>query len=79
MKYHGYRISRGAYQGTCDDRLDRWYIDSIEADYLDRRGAGYRTTRDAKNEIDREIGRGLRFDDWARATFDDYKDNGAGC
>jgi hypothetical protein len=78
MKYHGYWISRGAYQGTCDDRLDRWYIDEIGADHLDRRGAGYRTTRDAKDEIDREIDRWHQFENWARETFSDYRGDGAG-
>ena len=52
MTYRGYWISRGAYQGTSDDRLDGWYVDKIGADYLDRRGAGYATARDAKDEID---------------------------
>jgi hypothetical protein len=39
----GYRLVRGAYQGTTDDRLDAWYIDLIDGDTIDRRGAGYPT------------------------------------
>ena len=31
MTYRGYWISRGAYQGTSDDRLDGWYVDKIDA------------------------------------------------
>ena len=57
MKYRGYWVSRGAYSGTCDDRLDGWYVDPPGADRLDRRGVGYPTVRDAKNKIDRDIAR----------------------
>lgn len=51
-RYKGYRIARGAYQGTTDDRLDRWYYDREDADVLDRRGPGVATLRDAKAAID---------------------------
>jgi len=43
----GYLINRGAYFGTTDDRADRWYIERIDADCVDRCGPGYRTRREA--------------------------------
>jgi len=65
--YKGYTLSRGAYSGTTDDRLDRWYIDRIESydsdgvrsNIQDRRGPGYRTQREAKDAIN-EIERGQK-------------------
>ena len=36
-------IRRGSYQGTPDDRADRWYVCSDVTDYHDVRGAGYAT------------------------------------
>jgi hypothetical protein len=53
-RYRGYIISRGAYQGTTDDRLDRWYIDREEADTWDRRGPGFRSLAEAHEAIDRQ-------------------------
>lgn len=47
----GYRVTRGAYSGTTDDRIDRWYIDDIESDIVDRRGFGYATKQDALEAI----------------------------
>lgn len=47
----GYTITRGAYQGTPDDRLDRWYVERIDADAHDRRGPGYRTRREALEAV----------------------------
>lgn len=43
----GYRIVRGAYSGTTDDRADRWYVDHRDDDLLDHRGRGFATKRDA--------------------------------
>lgn len=53
--YRGFRIARGSYQGTTDDRLDRWYADPVDADTLDRRGPGHATLADAKAAIDEAI------------------------
>lgn len=41
------RTERGAYQGTTDDRLDRWYWYLAGRETIDRRGPGYRTRREA--------------------------------
>ena len=50
--YRGYRIGRGGYQGTTDDRLDRWYADPEDSDVLDRRGPGFTTLKAARAAID---------------------------
>ncbi len=50
--YKGYTITRGAYQGTTDDRMDRWYVQSADDEAIDRRGAGHATLADAKAAID---------------------------
>ena len=50
--HKGHRITRGDYQNTTDDRLDRWYIDPPGADIMDRRGPGFRTLADARAAID---------------------------
>ena len=47
----GYRLRRGSYQGTCDDRLNGWYIDHKDDNLLDRRGGGYWTKADALAEV----------------------------
>ena len=44
---NGYEIKRGAYSGTTDDRIDRWYIEDPNSNVVDRRGAGYRTKKEA--------------------------------
>lgn len=46
-----YEIVRGAYQGTTDDRLDRWYIQIKGCTLIDRRGAGYATKREAMADL----------------------------
>ncbi len=51
MYYLGYTITRGAYQGTCDDRLDRWYAYPADGD-IDRRGEGFATRRAAKQAVE---------------------------
>ena len=38
----GYYIRQGAYQGTPDDRLGRWYVGHQNADFWPH-GAGYPT------------------------------------
>lgn len=43
----GYRIVRGAYSGTTDDRADRWYVDHRDEEALDHRGRGFATKLDA--------------------------------
>lgn len=43
----GYEVIRGAYAGTTDDRADRWYIQEINSDTVDRRGAGFSTKKEA--------------------------------
>jgi hypothetical protein len=42
----GWNVVRGAYSGTTDNRLDRWYPVRIGI-LMDRTGAGYRTQREA--------------------------------
>jgi hypothetical protein len=42
----GYYVRRGAYAGTPDDRLDRWYIGHEDEPFRPW-GKGYRTARDA--------------------------------
>lgn len=43
----GYRLTRGAYHGTVDDRADRWYWDDTHSTVVDRRGAGFATKAEA--------------------------------
>ncbi len=50
--YRGYIIERGAYQGTTDDRLDRWYARRRDAEIIDRRGPGHPTIAAAKEAVD---------------------------
>ena len=50
-KRAGYRIVRGSYQDTTDDRSDRWYVEHESAQVVDRRGAGYATRREALDAI----------------------------
>jgi len=49
----GYEINRGSYVGTTDDNIDRWYIEAITADAVDRRGQGYATRRESLESLDR--------------------------
>ena len=46
----GLYVTRGAYVDTYDDRLDRWYVDTLDGP-VDRRSAGYYTKRQAYQEI----------------------------
>ena len=45
-----YRITRGDYYGTTDNRADRWYIDSIDGP-VDRHGKGYRSRALAQDAL----------------------------
>lgn len=54
-KYRGFTITRGSYQGTPDDRLDRWYIDDPSRTVADRRGAGFATLNEAKQYLDEMV------------------------
>lgn len=55
MTYRGHTIERGAYEGTSDDRADRWYWTCPEADAVDRTGRGYATQREAQAAVDAHI------------------------
>jgi hypothetical protein len=46
----GYSITRGSYQGTTDDRLDRWYIER-EGDPVCRIGGGFLTKKAALEHL----------------------------
>ena len=43
----GYEIVRGAYSGTSDDRIDRWYVQHVDDTVVDRRGGGHQTKLEA--------------------------------
>ncbi len=51
IEKEGYKVARGSFVGTSDDRIDRWYIDHADTPYVDRRGAGYKTLEEAYNSI----------------------------
>jgi hypothetical protein len=51
----GYEIVRGSYVGTNDDRADRWYIQRIESNTIDRRGDGFATKRDALDTLSERL------------------------
>jgi hypothetical protein len=42
----GYSIGRGAYVGTSDDKIGRWYVERDDGP-VDRRGRGYRSRKAA--------------------------------
>lgn len=44
---YGQRLVEGAYMDTTDDRLGRWYWDDIYSEFIDRRGPGYASAKDA--------------------------------
>ncbi len=53
----GWELTRGAYQGTTDDRLDRWYWQRIGSNAIDRTGPGYGTIGEALDALlDRVLG-----------------------
>jgi len=51
----GWAITEGAYQGTSDDRLGRYYWDKADSDGIDRRGPGYATIADALDALSRYL------------------------
>ena len=51
------QVTRGSYQGTTDDRLDRWYVDTIDGP-VDRTGGGAQTRGEAYAEIADRVRRG---------------------
>jgi hypothetical protein len=57
----GYQLTRGAYSGTLDDRIDRWYWDLIESETFNRTGPGFATKEAALEHLTEtvEINRGL--------------------
>lgn len=57
-KEKGYRIIRGSYTGTTDDRADRWYIDNLNSNIIDKRGPGFRTRQDALEALSERIALG---------------------
>lgn len=46
-RQNGFVLVRGAYAGTTDNRLDRWYWDDQASSVVDRRGGGFRSKREA--------------------------------
>ena len=51
----GWTVVRGSYSGTHHDRLDRWYLQHVDADVVDRRHGGYETRADAYEELWRHL------------------------
>jgi hypothetical protein len=49
-----YYINEGSFRGTSDDRIGRWYVQSDDTDYSDKRGPGCRTQAEALDQV-REI------------------------
>jgi hypothetical protein len=49
--YRGFYIGRGAFHGTTDDRLDRWYAWRADGP-INRCGTGFLTRREAKTAVD---------------------------
>ncbi len=43
----GYKLVRGDYHGTTDNRADRWYWQHDDDQMSNRRAAGYPTEEDA--------------------------------
>lgn len=66
----GYVAVRCDYEGTTDDRADRWYIDKI-GEPVDHRGPGDRTRREAVaqlvdrlDDIERSAAEMLHWTSW---------------
>lgn len=59
----GYKVTRGAYVGTSDDRADRWYIERIDSGVVDRRGFGFATKVGALAYLEEELALGLGEDE----------------
>jgi hypothetical protein len=53
-RHRQFDISRGSYIGT-EDSISGWYVDHKDSDTLDRRGPGFRTLREAIENIDEVV------------------------
>jgi hypothetical protein len=51
----GYDIVKGSYVGTTDNSADKWYIDKIDSNTIDRRG-GFATRKDALAALSERLG-----------------------
>lgn len=51
----GYRVRRGSYYGTCDDRADRWYVDHVDSECINHCGPGFPTRADALLALEYEL------------------------
>jgi hypothetical protein len=49
----GYRVQRGAYQGTVDNRIDRWYVCAIG--HYSYKWHGYLTRKDALYALEQSL------------------------
>lgn len=54
----GYKIERGDYTCTTDNRMDRWYVAEMDSDVVDHRGSGFRTKREDAGGDHRECAHG---------------------
>jgi hypothetical protein len=55
-KKSGYRVIRGNFTNTTDDRADRWYLDNLNSNIIDKRGAGFETCQDALDTLAQRLG-----------------------
>jgi len=51
----GYKIVRGAYQGTCDDCMSGWYVQDMNSTIVDRRGPGFATKKEALEQLTEDL------------------------
>lgn len=51
----GYEIVKGAYKGTNDNRIDRYYFQRIDSDVVDRRGRGYKSKKKALKGLELKL------------------------
>jgi hypothetical protein len=56
-KESGYRVIRGSFTGTSDDRADRWYLDNLNSNLIDKRGAGFKTLQGALDTLAQRLGK----------------------
>ena len=50
-KKAGYKLVRGSYSTTTDDRADRWYWEHEDDRVVDRRGPGFATKKEALESL----------------------------
>lgn len=50
-RYKGFTVERGAYVGTTQDRIDRWYINPPTGP-VDHTGPGFATRQDARDALE---------------------------